>query len=55
MYTDTLARAMKGIECVPTGFEKLIVVANHASNLDGLVIWTFLRLPFRIIGRSCGR
>jgi acyl-[acyl-carrier-protein]-phospholipid O-acyltransferase/long-chain-fatty-acid--[acyl-carrier-protein] ligase len=38
-----------GMEHVPRDFHKLIVIANHASLIDGLLIWTYLRLPFKII------
>jgi len=40
---------IEGMERVPKGADKLIVIANHASYLDGLIIWTYLRLPFRIV------
>ena len=40
---------IQGMEHVPRGPRKLIVIANHASLIDGLLIWTYLRLPFKII------
>jgi acyl-[acyl-carrier-protein]-phospholipid O-acyltransferase/long-chain-fatty-acid--[acyl-carrier-protein] ligase len=40
---------IEGMENVPATFEKLIVISNHASLIDGLLIWTYLKLPFRII------
>ncbi len=40
---------IEGLERVPKSFERLIVIANHASFLDGIIIWTYLRLPFKII------
>ena len=40
---------IEGMENVPASYEKLIVIANHASLIDGLLIWTYLKLPFKII------
>ena len=40
---------IEGIERVPKAFDRLIVVANHASYLDGVILWTYLRLPLRIV------
>ena len=40
---------IEGMERVPKSFDRLIVIANHASLIDGLLIWTYLKLPFRII------
>ena len=40
---------IEGMEHVPRDFRKLIVIANHASLIDGILIWTYLRLPFKII------
>ncbi len=40
---------VEGGENVPKDFGRLIVIANHASLIDGILIWTYLRLPFKII------
>ncbi len=40
---------IEGIERVPKAFDRLIIVANHASYLDGVILWTYLRLPLRIV------
>ncbi len=40
---------IEGLENVPRTFDRLIVIANHASLLDGLIIWAYLDLPFRIV------
>ncbi len=40
---------VEGLERVPARFNKLIVIANHASYLDGLIIWTYLPLSLRIV------
>ncbi len=40
---------VEGKENIPTAYEKLIVIANHGSLIDGLLIWTYLGLPFKII------
>jgi acyl-[acyl-carrier-protein]-phospholipid O-acyltransferase / long-chain-fatty-acid--[acyl-carrier-protein] ligase len=40
---------IEGLENVPRDYDKLIVIANHASLIDGLLIWTYLKLPFKII------
>jgi acyl-[acyl-carrier-protein]-phospholipid O-acyltransferase / long-chain-fatty-acid--[acyl-carrier-protein] ligase len=40
---------VEGMENVPVHFDKLIVVANHASLLDGPLIWSFLNLSLKII------
>jgi acyl-[acyl-carrier-protein]-phospholipid O-acyltransferase/long-chain-fatty-acid--[acyl-carrier-protein] ligase len=41
--------SIEGMERVPQGTARLIVIANHASYIDGIIIWTYLRLPLRII------
>jgi acyl-[acyl-carrier-protein]-phospholipid O-acyltransferase/long-chain-fatty-acid--[acyl-carrier-protein] ligase len=41
--------SIEGLDRVPTAFDRLIVIANHASYLDGLIVWTYLKLPFRIV------
>ncbi|OPY66920.1 MAG: Bifunctional protein Aas [Syntrophorhabdaceae bacterium PtaU1.Bin034] len=40
---------VEGMENVPKDFDKLIVIANHASLIDGILVWTYLNLPFKII------
>jgi len=40
---------IEGRENVPKNQDKLIVISNHESLLDGLIIWTFLDLKFKII------
>ena len=48
-FTGVHRIRIEGLKRVPKGKEKLIVIANHASYLDGIIIWTYLRLPFRIV------
>jgi acyl-[acyl-carrier-protein]-phospholipid O-acyltransferase/long-chain-fatty-acid--[acyl-carrier-protein] ligase len=49
-YFRTVHRiSLDGMDRVPAVPDKLIVIANHASYLDGLIVWAFIRLPFRII------
>jgi acyl-[acyl-carrier-protein]-phospholipid O-acyltransferase / long-chain-fatty-acid--[acyl-carrier-protein] ligase len=40
---------IEGADRVPKHVDKLIVIANHASLLDGLLVWTYLKLPFKIV------
>ena len=40
---------VEGAENVPSRYERLIVIANHASLIDGILVWTYLKLPFKII------
>ncbi|MCX5804525.1 MAG: AMP-binding protein [Proteobacteria bacterium] len=40
---------IEGIENIPRNPDKLIIISNHASLLDGLIIWTYLDLKFKII------
>jgi acyl-[acyl-carrier-protein]-phospholipid O-acyltransferase / long-chain-fatty-acid--[acyl-carrier-protein] ligase len=40
---------IKGLENVPKKFDRLIIIANHASLLDGLIVWTYIRVPLKII------
>jgi acyl-[acyl-carrier-protein]-phospholipid O-acyltransferase / long-chain-fatty-acid--[acyl-carrier-protein] ligase len=40
---------IKGLENVPKTFDKLIIIANHASLLDGLIVWTYIKVPLKII------
>ena len=41
--------SIEGTENVPRDYDRLIVIANHASLIDGVLIWTYLKLPFKII------
>src|ERR1035437_2953091 len=40
---------IEGMENVPSRYERLIVISNHASLIDGFLVWTYLKLPFKII------
>jgi acyl-[acyl-carrier-protein]-phospholipid O-acyltransferase / long-chain-fatty-acid--[acyl-carrier-protein] ligase len=40
---------VEGKENIPKNPGKLIVIANHESLLDGLILWTYLDLKFKII------
>ncbi len=40
---------IEGIENIPQHFDRLIVVSNHAALIDGVLLWTYLKLPFKII------
>jgi len=40
---------IKGSANIPKTFDKLIIIANHASLLDGLIVWTYMRVPLKII------
>jgi acyl-[acyl-carrier-protein]-phospholipid O-acyltransferase / long-chain-fatty-acid--[acyl-carrier-protein] ligase len=40
---------IEGRENVPKNPDRLIVISNHESLLDGLIIWTYLDLKFKII------
>lgn len=40
---------IEGWDNVPKTFDKLIIIANHASLLDGLIVWTYIRVPLKII------
>jgi acyl-[acyl-carrier-protein]-phospholipid O-acyltransferase/long-chain-fatty-acid--[acyl-carrier-protein] ligase len=40
---------VEGLQRVPRDAGRLIVVANHASLLDGLLVWTYLKLPLKIV------
>lgn len=49
-YFKTFHRiTIEGFENVPHEPGKLIVISNHASLIDGVLIWTYLRLPFKIL------
>lgn len=40
---------IEGFENIPKSFDKLIVISNHASLIDGLIIWAFLDMKFKIL------
>lgn len=40
---------IEGVEHIPRDFDRLIVVSNHAALIDGVLLWTYLKLPFKII------
>jgi acyl-[acyl-carrier-protein]-phospholipid O-acyltransferase/long-chain-fatty-acid--[acyl-carrier-protein] ligase len=40
---------IEGRENIPKNPDKLIIISNHESLLDGLIIWTYLDLKFKII------
>jgi acyl-[acyl-carrier-protein]-phospholipid O-acyltransferase/long-chain-fatty-acid--[acyl-carrier-protein] ligase len=40
---------IKGRENIPDNPDKLIIIANHESLLDGLIIWTYLDFRFKIV------
>ena len=40
---------IEGLENVPKSFDRLIIVSNHGSLLDGLIVWSYIRLPLKII------
>lgn len=40
---------IEGSENIPKSPGKLIIIANHESLLDGLIIWTYLDLKFKIV------
>ncbi len=50
LYFVTFHRVkVEGLDRAPREAARLIVVANHASLIDGLLVWTYLRLPLRIV------
>ncbi len=40
---------VEGQENIPRDSEKLIIVSNHASLLDGLILWTYLDIDLKIL------
>jgi len=40
---------IEGMENIPKNPDKLIIISNHESLLDGLIIWTYLDLRFKIV------
>jgi acyl-[acyl-carrier-protein]-phospholipid O-acyltransferase/long-chain-fatty-acid--[acyl-carrier-protein] ligase len=50
LYFGLVHRArVSGLERVPREAARLVVIANHASLIDGLFVWTYLKLPLRIV------
>ncbi|MDD5008092.1 MAG: AMP-binding protein [Syntrophorhabdaceae bacterium] len=40
---------VEGLENVPKGLEKLIIISNHESLIDGVLLWTYLDLNLKIL------
>lgn len=40
---------IEGSENIPRTFGKLLIIGNHASLLDGLIVWTYFDIPLKII------
>lgn len=40
---------VEGKENVPKEFEKLIIISNHESLIDGVLLWTYLDLDLKIL------
>jgi acyl-[acyl-carrier-protein]-phospholipid O-acyltransferase / long-chain-fatty-acid--[acyl-carrier-protein] ligase len=40
---------VEGLEKIPRDFDKLIVISNHASLLDGIILWTYLDIDLKIL------
>lgn len=40
---------VQGRENIPRDFDKLIIVSNHASLLDGIILWTYLDVDLKIL------
>ncbi len=40
---------VEGYERLPRDIDKLIVISNHASLLDGIILWTYLDIDLRIL------
>jgi len=40
---------VEGLENVPQGLEKLIIISNHESLIDGVLLWTYLDLDLKIL------
>lgn len=40
---------IEGLENIPNGNKKLIIIANHANFLDGPLLWAFLPLSFKVL------
>ena len=40
---------VEGLENIPRAFDRLIVISNHASLLDGIILWTYLDVDLKIL------
>jgi len=40
---------IEGRANLPRDFDKLIVISNHASLLDGIILWTYIDLDIKIL------
>lgn len=40
---------VEGLENIPREFDKLIIISNHASLLDGIILWTYLDIDLKIL------
>ena len=40
---------VEGRENLPRDFDKLIVISNHASLLDGIILWTYVDIDLKIL------
>lgn len=40
---------VEGRENLPRNFDKLIIISNHASLLDGIILWTYLEMDIKIL------
>jgi acyl-[acyl-carrier-protein]-phospholipid O-acyltransferase/long-chain-fatty-acid--[acyl-carrier-protein] ligase len=40
---------VEGLKNVPKGLEKLIIISNHESLIDGVLLWTYLDLNLKIL------
>ncbi len=40
---------IEGVDRLPRAFDKLMVVSNHASLLDGIILWTYIDVDLRIL------
>jgi acyl-[acyl-carrier-protein]-phospholipid O-acyltransferase/long-chain-fatty-acid--[acyl-carrier-protein] ligase len=49
-YLKTFHRIrVEGRERLPRAFDKLMVISNHASLLDGIILWTYIDVDLRIL------
>ncbi len=40
---------VRGRENIPRKFDRLIIISNHASLLDGIILWTYLDIDLKIL------
>ena len=40
---------VQGLENIPREFDRLIIISNHASLLDGIILWTYLDIDLKIL------